>query len=129
MPPRKRQAGRPQVEVEPPGPACTNPGRPTRRSRRAQTRAPAVDRGERESFDLDDVSSGDNDDDDDYDDDILAANANHPTDESINNPTTSQEVDAEINDPHLPPPKVSTAADIHYFFKKESDKMVCVICK
>jgi hypothetical protein len=67
---RKRQAP-PQVEVEPPAPSRTsNPDRPTRRSRRAQTRAPVVDHGEGESFDIDDVSGGsDDDDEDDYDED------------------------------------------------------------
>ena len=119
--PRSKHQTPPQV---PPGPSRTSkPDKPTWRSRRAQIWAPTVDHGEEESFDIDDVSGGsDNDgkDDHDEDDDIPANNAN---------PTIA--ADHGINDPELLPPKISTTADIHYFFTTDevAQKVICVVCR
>lgn len=97
---------------------------PTRRARRARTRAPVVNH-EDESFNLD-VSGSDDDDD-------VPANSPNPSDDptswSHNRDTgTDSQAGPRINNPDVLPSKVSTAADIHYFFKKEGDKMVCVEC-
>jgi hypothetical protein len=127
MPPRRSPAAPSQPSL--PGP--TIGGTRTQPSRRAQTRAPAVDHAEGEFFDLAGVSDGD---DDDYipanDPDLTnnpANDSNNPTNLDI--PTTLQALDARINDPSLAPPKVSTAADIHYFFEKDADKIVCKECE
>ena len=84
---------------------------------------PAVDHREEESFNIDDVSDGSDDDGkDDYDEDdnIPVNNAN---------PTTA--ADHGINDPKLLPPKISTTADIHYFFTMDevAQKVICVVCR
>ena len=104
--PRPKHQTPPQV---PPGPSRTsNPDKPTWQSQRAQIRVPAVDHGEEESFNIDDVSSGsDNDGKDDHDED---------DDISVNNANRTTAADHGINDPELLPPKISTIADIHYFF-------------
>src|ERR1700680_1594727 len=118
MPPRKRQP--------PPPSHNSDPNRATRRSQQAQrpqTRVPAVDLGEDDSFDLDNISGG-SDDNNNNNSDTPANNIN-PTDNSLN--PTSQRADSGINDPHLAPREASTAADVHYFFKKRDDGMkVCV---
>jgi len=56
-----------------------------------------------------------------------ANDSNNPT--NLNIPTTLQVLDARINNLSLTPPKVSTAADIHYFFERDVDKIVCKECK
>src|SRR5216684_3146407 len=75
-----------------------------------------------ESFDLNDVS-GSNDNDNN--------SANDPTDHSCNRvkATTAKRADLRVNNPDLPAPKMKSAADIHYFFEKWGDKMVCMVCR
>jgi len=69
------------------------------------------------------VSSGDNDD-HDHDHDV-----DDDSDDNDDIPVDHANSDPGINDPNLPPPKLSTAADIHYFFEKVGNKMVCIVCK
>src|SRR5229473_1795611 len=75
-----------------------------------------------ESFNLNDISGSDDDDNN---------SANDPTDHSCNHvkATTAKRADLGVNNPDLPAPKMKSAADIHYFFEKCGDKMVCVVCR
>ena len=103
--------------------------------RQAQAHAPAINTCEEgESFDLDDISSSDDDSgNDNYisgDDPNAIAHptpADHPCEGD--RATLAQEAHVRVNDPTLPPAKKSTAADIHYFYERSGDQMVCVECK
>jgi hypothetical protein len=141
MPPRSRQVAQPSLHGTSIDAAAAAPRR-SRRPRRARTLAHAVDHGEGETFDLDDVSGNDDDDDDDdenddigdNDDDYNPANDPDPADPT-NRPhrrevaTTSQLANAGVNDPDLLQPKANTAADIQRFFEKVDNKIVCVECR
>ena len=103
--------------------------------RRARARAPVINTHEEgESFDLDDISSSDDDSgNDNYisgDDPNAIAHptpADHPCEGD--RATLAQEAHVRVNDPTLPLAKKSTAADIHYFYERSGDQMVCVECK
>ena len=75
-----------------------------------------------ESFDLNDISGSDDNDNN---------SANDPTDHSCNHvkATTAKRADLGVNNPDLLAPKMKSAADIHYFFEKCGDKMVCMVCR
>ncbi len=75
-----------------------------------------------ESFDLNNVSGSNNDN---------KNSANDPTDHSCNHvkATTAERADLGVNNLDLPVPKMKSAADIHYFFEKCGDKMVCMVCR
>src|SRR5258708_38741050 len=75
-----------------------------------------------ESFDLNDISGSDDDDNN---------SANDPTDHSCNRvkATTAERADLGVNNPDLLAPKMKSAADIHYFFEKCGNKMVCMVCR
>jgi len=100
------------------------------RTLQAQAHTPAVDHGE-ESFNLDDVSGGDdNDNNNDNNNDNVPTDRPDPTDDPTPNATSQHAAaNAGVNNPDFPPPRVTTAADVHYFFKKDGDKMVCEECK
>ena len=127
MPPRRFRATRPQ-------PTLVTPPTDNARPRRARTRAPVNNHVEGESIDLDDISSGDDDDDiqDDNPDPTYnpAADSNNPTDPHNRAVAgTSRAADVAVNNPDLPVSKLSTVADIHYFYKEDDKHMVCVECK
>jgi hypothetical protein len=122
MPPRRSQVAQSRHTLP-------RPPTDASQTRRARTRAHVANHVEGESFDLSDISGSDDDDD-------THVTYNPADDSSHTNPPhnrdvarTSQTTDARVNDPSLLPPKMSTAADVHYFFEKEDDKMVCVECR
>ncbi len=85
-----------------------------------QPREPTI--APEESFDLNDVSGSD---------DNNNNSANDPTDHSCNHvkATTAERADLRVNNPDLLAPKMKSAADIHYFFEKCGNKMVCMVCR
>ena len=128
MPPRRSQVAQSQ-------PTLPTPLTDNAQTRRTRTRVTVTNHAEGESFDLNDISSGDDEDDGDGDNlDPTYNPANEPNN-TINHPHNhnvahmSQAADAGINNPDLLEPKVSSAADIHYFFEVDGEHMVCVECR
>ena len=120
MPPRRQaRVAQPSLPSTPVDAAQVDAALP-QPSRRARTRVPAGD--DDDDFDLDDVSSADEDEDNEDDVPINCARNNDRA-------TTSKAADSGVNNPDLPPPKQSSAADVHYFFKRVRDKVVCVVCR
>jgi len=76
-----------------------------------------------EQFDLDDVSNSKND----YD----PLHSDHGSNSDAN--STAQEEDSctciHVNDPDTVPLSKTDANDIHYFFNKSGDKVICNICR
>src|SRR5258707_10813188 len=98
----------------------SQPSLPSGPTLRVQPCEPAV--APEESFDLNDISGSD---------DVNNNSANDPTDHSCNHvkATTAERADLGVNNPNLPVPKMKSAADIHYFFEKCGNKMVCMVCR
>jgi hypothetical protein len=83
-----------------------------------------------ETFKLDDISGNDSEDDEEH----IPANDPDPTDPT-NRPhnlevaTASQIADARVNNQDLLRPKANSTANIHQFFEKDGNKIVCVECR
>lgn len=85
----------------------------------------AVDDNKRELFDIDDLPS-DNDDNKDKDN---KDKDNDGSDSGSGNDEANPIQVLKINNLDLPLSKLSSAANIHYFFKKDISKMAYIICK
>ena len=84
------------------------------RTLRTRTAGNVPDHDDSEFIDLGNVS--------DSDDDPPAQRAHH-------NNTEHETVAQIVNNPDPKPPKVSTAADVHYFFELIGNQRVCKVCK